>query len=229
MRVPVAARNHFASGAESSAELRGTSLVTGRSMDPFEILRAEHRLIASVLDAFERYLDRLERSEAIPRRDLEEFVVFFREYLDLSHHDKEETILVPALVRHGFHWDEGPLARMRREHDHERYLMRTLRHAALSEGEWSDAERRHAIAIGREIVAFLRAHAEREERLLFPDAKRRLPEDVAERVAKDFVRLDAERTGDASPASLEKLGRALAERYRAPASAPAPAVSASEP
>jgi hemerythrin-like domain-containing protein len=149
----------------------------------------------------------------VDRADLERFVTFFREFVDLGHHDKEETILVPALVRHGFHWDDGPVAWMRREHDQERYLMRSLRHAALQKASWSEEARRHWLIVAREFISFLRSHTAREEQQLFPEAARRLPDTAKQALARDFEALDAQRVGDAPPAPLRALGAELTSRY----------------
>lgn len=183
-------------------------------MDALEHLSEEHRLITTALDAFEQYVERAERGEPVDRDDLEQFVVFFREYVDLSHHDKEESILLPALVRVGFHWDDGALLRVRREHDQERYLARSLRHVALQVTEWSADDRRRFISVARELIAFQRAHIDREERLLFPSARARLSDEMNQQIADDFSRLDQERLGDAAPPRLRALVDRLIGSYR---------------
>jgi hemerythrin-like domain-containing protein len=182
-------------------------------MDPVEHLIAEHRLIAEAVNAFEEYVDRVQARQDPPRADLERFVRFFREYVDLGHHDKEETLLLPALVRAGLDWDGGPIARIRRDHDLERYLMRSLRHAALQVEDWTDFDREHFLAIARELIAFTRTHAECEETLLFPEIRRRLSPAAYEALAADFARLDAERGNDAAPPALRALGNALIRAY----------------
>ncbi len=184
-------------------------------MDAFEHLMKEHQLIRRVLDAFDQYVQRVDGGGRLERTDLERFVLFFREYVDLGHHDKEETILFPALVRNGLHWDDGPVARVRRDHDQERYLMRSLRHAALQVGDWSDDGRRHFVAVARELIGFQRDHIELEERTLFPEAKRRLPAAASAQVAEEFARVDAQRGGDAESAKLVELASALTASYRA--------------
>jgi hemerythrin-like domain-containing protein len=183
-------------------------------MDAFDQLLAEHRLISRVLDAFEHYVAQVAAGDALERADLERFVLFFREYVDLGHHDKEETILLPALVHNGFHWDDGPVLRMRREHDQERYLMRSLRHASLQIGDWSDDGRRRFVAMARELIDFQRAHIQIEERSLFPEAKRRLPARLTEQLGNDFERFDAERAGDATTGALAALAHQLVATYR---------------
>jgi hemerythrin-like domain-containing protein len=110
-------------------------------------------------------------------------------------------------------WDDSPIARIRRDHDLERYLMRSLRHAALQAEDWSSYDREHFLAVARELIAFSRAHAEAEERLLFPEAKRRLSGAARESLAADFARLDAQRGDDGSPEALRALGQALITSY----------------
>jgi hemerythrin-like domain-containing protein len=182
-------------------------------MNAFEQLIEEHRLIAQVLDAFEQYVTRVASGEALERADLERFVLFFREYVDLGHHDKEETILMPALVHNGFHWDDGPVLKMRTDHDQERYLQRSLRDAALQIGDWSDEGRRRFVAMARELIEFQRAHIALEERTIFPEARRRIPARVAEQIGHEFARLDSIRVGDATKASLGALAKTLVAAY----------------
>lgn len=159
-------------------------------MDAFEQLSEEHGQIRSMLDSFEKFVTEVERQEISARGELARFVGFFREFVDLRHHDKEEAILLPALARHGFHWSDGVLYQIRQEHDQERYLVRSLRHVALQADSWSDADRRHFSAIARELIGFLRMHMAHEEQLLFPEARRRLPAEVILEIAADFARLD---------------------------------------
>jgi len=185
-------------------------------MTPIEHLVEEHRMIGHVVDAFAKYVERIEKGLAPPRADLERFVRFFREFADLGHHDKEETLLLPALVQAGMDWDSGPLQRIRRDHDLERYLMRSLRHAALQSEDWSGDDRMHLLAIAQELIAFIRAHAECEETLVFPEAERRLSATVSQRLASDFVRFDAERTKDGAAPMLRALGQALIRTYGDP-------------
>jgi hemerythrin-like domain-containing protein len=182
----------------------------GETMDPFEQLSAEHALIQAVVEAFEETVESVAKGESIERAELDQFLSFFRDFVDLGHHDKEETVFLPALVRSGFRWEEGAIARIHQEHDQERSLLRSLSHAAGQDSEWSDDLRRRFAALARELIAFQRAHIEHEEWLLFPEAKKRLPPGVAEQVAQEFARLDAERGSGA----LWRLGEEIISRHR---------------
>jgi hemerythrin-like domain-containing protein len=141
-------------------------------------------------------LDRLVQAVAagasIDRRELEIVVDYFREVGDMAHHDKEETLLVPALVRHHMDWFDGPLAELRKDHGQERYLTRSLRHAACKQSEWSDEDKRHFVAIGVAYSEFLRAHMGRENEIWFVAAARVLPESVQAELVESFQRFDRE-------------------------------------
>lgn len=182
-------------------------------MNPFQLLGNEHRLIARVTDAFQAFVEDVAATTRVDRQELDDFVTFFREFTDLGHHDKEETILFPTMVRHGFRWDDGPVQDVRREHDQERYLTRTLRYAAVQDREWSGEAHRHFLSIAREYVEFLRRHMDMENRVLFPEADRRLPTEAKEQIARDFQRFDALRTRDGEVDAMKKLADRLLARW----------------
>lgn len=180
-----------------------------------DLLAREHQAIRGVLDAFERYLDALGAGDDVDPADLARFLGFFREYADLGHHEKEEGLLIPALVRAGQAWDEGPIAQVRREHHRERYLVAALRRAALARAP-GEAACPGVVAAAREYVAFLRAHLTLEEGELFP-AVRACLSDAAERaLARNLARFDREWDEHQDLTFLQQLAAELAVRYPGP-------------
>jgi len=174
----------------------------------------EHRLIARVLDALEVYVDQLERAgDATDRHDLARFVTFFREFADLGHHEKEENVVFPEMVRAGFSWDDGILSDLRQEHNQERYLMRTLRHASLQKDLWSSEDLRHLVSVGRTFIEFQRAHMAKEDAELLPDLRNGLPEAVEKEMAKRLTRFDEVWADSGESAWLRGLGQDLVDRY----------------
>ncbi|MCA9599600.1 MAG: hemerythrin domain-containing protein [Myxococcales bacterium] len=162
-------------------------------MNPIDVLQREHQLIERMLSVLDALTSRAEAGEPVERADLERCVKFFREFVDLGHHEKEESILFPVLTDLGFDWSSGPLARIRKEHDQERYLMRSLRHAALQKSEWSVDGRRHFVSVAREFLELQRTHLMHENLDLFPLARTKLPEDRGAKVVASFENLDGER------------------------------------
>jgi len=127
-------------------------------MDPIEALMNEHRLIESVLDALEVYVDRLPPNSSSDFADLGRFTQFIRAFADACHHGKEEDILFATMVEKGMPRQSGPIAVMLHEHEEGRQLVRTLTDFAArsSEPGWSDADRQRIRQAARSYAELLR-------------------------------------------------------------------------
>jgi hemerythrin-like domain-containing protein len=173
----------------------------------------EHQLIAGVVTAFAAYVDALEVGGELERADLPRFVTFFRDFCDLAHHEKEEGLLIPAMVRNGCSFDDGPVERVHKEHEHERSLMSSLRQAALQRDPWSADARRRVVIMGRAYVDFMREHIRLEEQELFPRADKCLPPDVAAELTLALRKFDAELDQQGERTWLLGLAQELAAHY----------------
>jgi len=180
-------------------------------MDALQSLAWDHRLIRQTLDAFDVYIGYVEAEVPVDRVDLQRFVTFFQEFGDVYHHDKEEALLLPALVAAGLDWNGEPLARVRREHEQEHSLMSSLEHSGLQADAWSEDERRHFSGVAKAFVAFQRAHMRFENAEVFPRAERVLSEFARAQLTRDVQRFDAsQRFGRMRAAELAEV---LTRRY----------------
>jgi len=182
-------------------------------VNPFQYLGNEHRELTRVLCVLDRLIQAVNAGDSIDRRELEILVDYFREVGDMAHHDKEETLLVPALVRHHMDWFDGPLAELRKDHGQERYLTRSLRHAASKQSEWSDEDKRHFVSIGQAYSEFLRAHMGKENEVWFVAAARVLPESVQTELVESFQRFDQELTELKDFVLLRERALRLLDKY----------------
>ncbi len=183
-------------------------------MEAADAIYKEHRLIARVLDALEVYIGQLETAgDAADRHDLARFVTFFREFADLGHHEKEENVVFPEMVRAGYSWDDGLLSDIRSEHNQERYLMRSLRHASLQKDLWSSEDLRHLVSIARTFIEFQRAHMAKEDTDLLPVLRDKLPAAVKKELAQRLGHFDEVWADSGESAWLRGLARDLVERY----------------
>lgn len=158
-------------------------------MNALDSFAEEHRLIRQVLDAFEGYVGEVETRGPVAREDLKGFVSFFQNFAHLHHHDKEEALLLPALVLAGLDWNGEPLARIRTEHDQEQYLMRSLNHVAQQMEPWSTDDRLHFLSVAKTFIAFHRNHMRFEATEVYPHAAR-MSESECARLAHDVERFD---------------------------------------
>jgi hemerythrin-like domain-containing protein len=160
------------------------------SSDPFEHIGREHAELQRVFALLERLLDRVDTEGEAVRPEIALVVKYLDLFGDLRHHDKEESLLVPALVHAGFDWYEGPLARLRRDHRQERYLARVLYELVDQDRPWSMEDRRHLVGVGRELVAFMRTHIAFENEQILAPSRARLSSETKARLGAELDRFD---------------------------------------
>jgi hemerythrin-like domain-containing protein len=110
----------------------------------------------------------------------------------------------------GVRWDDGVLLQIREDHEFERYLLRTLHHAALQTGEWSADDCRRVSEISTDFVRFMRAHMAREDHELLPIVRERLAGRALEDVDRKLQAFDAKRESSGETKYLTELGEDLA-------------------
>ena len=153
-------------------------------MDAIETLMNEHRQIERVLDALAAFAKSVAEGGGDDRDELARFVTFLREFADDIHHGKEEEILFAAMGEHGFPTKAGPVAVMLYEHDQGRRLIRILGDRAAKAEPWTEAERDEIAQTSHAYVSLLRMHIQKEDQILYPMAKTRLPASVMDDVAR---------------------------------------------
>jgi hemerythrin-like domain-containing protein len=137
-------------------------------MKAVESLILEHQLIARLADALETYAQETRNGHPPDASHLGRFAAAFTDFAECVHHEKEENILLPMLVRHGVRWDTGALPSVRRDHRQETYLIEVLRQAGERAASWHAEDRRHVAAAAQALVDFQRHHHALEAAQLFP-------------------------------------------------------------
>ena len=160
-------------------------------MTGVERLFEEHPVIMGVVDALSKFVDDLEGDNTDNRCELGRMMTFFREYAELFHHEKEESILWPALVHAGLRWDNGLIADVRKDHEVERTMLQSLRHAALQNTEWSVVDRQRVIDVCRRFTGFMREHVRKENETLRPLIDEKLDEGRRAALNENLDRFDA--------------------------------------
>jgi len=136
-------------------------------MHPMDTLASEHRLIDQTLAAMQAWATVVRQRALDDRRELGRFVAFFHGFVENCHRAKEEDILFRALLELGVA-AHGPVGDMLQDHEHARRMLEPLEDLAILRRPWTDVDR---LAVGELVQTFgdlLRAHMQREERVLFP-------------------------------------------------------------
>lgn len=142
-----------------------------------DVLYADHRRIEAKLDE----LDRVTKGpwQPFPVAFFDEVLAFVSGFADGEHHQREETLLFPALVQAGVPVEHGPIAVMLHEHDLGRQYMQLIREN-LEEARTGNAAAASAVfSAATAYSELLRSHIWKEDNVLFPLANRLLPDAVA--------------------------------------------------
>ena len=169
----------------------------------------EHPVIICVVDALSAFVDELERDSDENRDKLAQMMTFFREYADLFHHEKEESILLPALVHGGLRWDNGVIAEIRKEHEVERTMLQSLRHSSLQSSAWSLVEKQRVIDVCRRFVEFMRQHIDKENETLRPLVDEKLDAKGRAELDANLDRFDARLAASGELRILTELAASL--------------------
>lgn len=178
-------------------------------MDLFARLEEEHALITAVTGALDGFVESFLQSGRVNLHELIRFLTFLRGYADGLHHEREETVLLPALGLAGFPPDSGPLGHIRDQHREEGRLLLGIAKAACAPEPWDEAQIALVASCIRGFTAFERTHMSKERELLFPVARKELAAHQ-EALATAIARFERSREPRFDRPWLEQLGRELA-------------------
>jgi hemerythrin-like domain-containing protein len=160
-------------------------------------LRAEHLLVDRVAGSLIRFAGQAAVGDT-SAEDVADFVHFFRVFVSGYHHEREEKVLVAALVeRAEVPGDRGPIPVIEADHRVAAELVDELDIASASGGNAADVARR--------LAHHLWEHVDKEESVLLPESLDRLRRN-------GVTRLDG-REPSAEEESARELGERLTERF----------------
>ena len=178
-------------------------------------LMKEHQLILRVLASFNSLAGELRNGRSVSRRDVADFVSFFREFADKCHHVKEEDCLFVAMNQIGFARESGPIAVMLSEHTAGRSLVRALWEMAQLPGPLTAGEVRRIIAGVSEFVPLLSGHIGKEDNILYPMARSAIPGEQLLKLDADCEAFERRAMAPGEVAKLHELAARLIAAYPA--------------
>ena len=165
-------------------------------MQLLDDLRTEHDRIDAVLGALRTWADRHANGEA-PLWDREAFVTFFSVYAGAFHHEREEELLFPALVRDAaLPAQQGPIAVLLADHRRMEELLQTI-------ARTDDPAALQTLAV--EYSHALWMHIDVENSVLFPEGEHQL--------RRNGVQAIDSRVPTAAEEDAASLGNTLIARY----------------
>jgi len=161
-------------------------------LSPTEMLEAEHRVIALIVDAAPVLASKLEAGRPVDNLLINGIVEFMRLYADKCHHGKEEELLFPLLAEKGVPMHGCPIGGLINEHARGRVLVKGLDEAAasLKTNKADHSARERLIANLRGIADLYLGHIWREDYMLFPLTDKLLTKEEQHSLYAAFQKVD---------------------------------------
>ena len=179
-----------------------------------EVLMNEHRLIEQVVGSLETFASEVEGGLAPERPLLADYGAFLRDFADACHHGKEEDVLFQRMTERGFPRETGPVAVMLYEHKVGRGHVSALRQVGEGAGPLSAGETQLVLENASAFIPLLRAHIQKEDRILYPMAVRLLAGPELDAMETDFEAFEARMRADGSYDRLHGLAERLTAAFR---------------
>ncbi|MDE3067098.1 MAG: hemerythrin domain-containing protein [Verrucomicrobiota bacterium] len=174
-------------------------------------MTAEHRHIETVIKSLEGAAAALEDRQRLDVEKLRKVAEFLRVYADRRHHQREEVLFFPVLVKRGVPGQGCPLGGLNHEHEKSRALLAALEERiAFYEQERPGADQVLQQAL-REIVKLYQHHLWMEDAMVFPLAEKVISEDDDRELLGKFADLDRA-IGPGVIARLEQFAGGLSLR-----------------
>ncbi|MDD5627660.1 MAG: hemerythrin domain-containing protein [Elusimicrobia bacterium] len=170
-----------------------------------KILEEEHHAIEKVIACAAALADN--PAEGPDQEVLGRIIRFMRDYVENCHHEKEERILFPLLVRKGVPVTGCPLGALTHEHESGRKLVAQLTLAADSPAS-APRRRESLLEALRGLVALYPGHIWKENFLLFPMTDKLLSAEEQKSLLERFEAVE-ERIGRENHHRLEELADEL--------------------
>lgn len=135
-------------------------------------LMIEHRLIEKMLKAIQRTLERVEQTQIIAPRFVDEAVDFIRVYADRTHHGKEEDILFRELKKKPLSTKDRQLMdNLIEEHVFSRNTTKAIIEANTRYREGNKTALGEVTAHLKTLVEFYPIHIKKEDDVFFPASR----------------------------------------------------------
>ncbi|MCA9413182.1 MAG: hemerythrin domain-containing protein [Candidatus Omnitrophica bacterium] len=185
-------------------------------MKPTEVLMNEHRIIEQVLNCLEKIAEEAKANGRVHRDHAEQAIEFFRNFADQCHHGKEEDRLFPLANERGIPQEGGPIGQMLLEHTIGREAIRKMDEALPAASDGDPAGLALYLEGAGEYLQLLRAHIQKEDRVLFPMADQVLSTQDQENLMASFEQAEKELHDPETHEKSLEIANRLAEHYGVP-------------
>ncbi len=184
-------------------------------MKATDVLRAEHRIIQSVLKCLAAATEDVAAGGRLDVTSCGQMLVFFREFVDACHHRKEEGYLFPVTQQRGVTCKPGHVSVLLAEHEEGRRHVESMA-ASLPEVEGNGQATARFCESAKQYARLLALHIHKEDDCLFPLADATLSEADQRSILQGFEQVETRELGPGTHQRLHHLAHEVCERWSIP-------------
>jgi hemerythrin-like domain-containing protein len=169
----------------------------------------EHKAIQIALNILEKIRGRLEKNATADYKDINDLLEFLKEFADKCHHGKEEGFLFPALEKAGVKNEGGPIGVMLLEHNQGRNFIKQMQDSI----QIKPVNNNQFVEAAAGYVKLIRAHIEKENRILFPMSDVRLSALEQKELLEQFENHEEKVIGSGRHEELQALLEKFMNKY----------------
>lgn len=160
-------------------------------MKAIEILVKEHDSILKMIQITQNLLNSQDDKTKINIDHVEKIIDFIRNFADKYHHLKEEDMLFVEMENQGMSRENGPIAVMLMEHDEGRSYIKQAAEAVekFKLGDQSAFDQLKDNLLN--YCTLLSNHINKENSILYPMAKRILPDNIQLTMSENFEKFNS--------------------------------------
>lgn len=182
-------------------------------MHPIDDLTREHGPIKLMLRVLEKINDRIYDNEAVATNDLDDAIIFLREFADKCHHGKEEKLLFPIIKKNNFPEEVELADILISEHAQGRNYIKQMAEAIVKKETSQREFAKTFTANAKNYIALLDQHIDKENAVLFPEVKQSLSESQLKELEKGFENVEKNIIGEGRHKELHEIAHKLKEAH----------------
>jgi len=183
-----------------------------------KILTDEHRVIEVVLTCLEKITEEANSAGSLNAESADQAIDVIRTFADKCHHGKEENHLFVRLVEKGMPKEGGPVGQMLIEHEQGRWFVQSMADSIPEALKGNASALKTFTQNAQGYVQLLRAHIQKEDKVLFPLADKVLSEEDQKQLMRAFEVVESDHMGKGTHEKHLGIVASLARKYGVEAS-----------
>lgn len=188
-------------------------------MKATDVLRAEHRIIQSVLKCLSAATEEVAGGGSLDMKSSRDMLAFFRGFIDACHHRKEEGYLFPVTQERGVTCKPGHVSILLAEHEEGRRYVGSMDASLSAVGTHDGQATAEFCEHAKQYARLLALHIHKEDDCLFPKADAALSEADQQSILQGFEQVEIQELKPGTHERLHSLAHELCKRWEIPIAA----------